>query len=238
VDRCIQVYNILHVAEGVLPAKNPVGGNENSNTEDGQDEDPVYDVRTYRSYARGVASSNLQISFDALFEGEMGLNGTGNVINALYSAQMVAVFILIICALVDFMAFFSGLLLFQDIFLLDMKGKSKLSKLGYIAFDAILTKYLMPPERIGDHRKRKIALIYYLLYCEYNKPKDKPLDKKHVDQALLARLKVDPDAFKVLLYRTLEYLESNSVAVDTPEFHGWLDSFVKKNGIEFDEVLT
>jgi hypothetical protein len=119
-----------------------------------------------------------------------------------------------------------------------MKGKSKLSKLGYIAFDAILTKYLMPPERIGDHRKRKIALIYYLLYCEYNKPKDKPLDKKHVDQALLARLKVDPEAFKVLLYRTLEYLESNSVAVDTPEFHGWLDSFVKKNGIEFDEVLT
>ena len=41
----------------------------------------------------------------------------------------------------------------------------------------------------------------------------------------------------VLLYRTLEYLESNSVSIDTPEFHGWLDSFVKKNGIEFDEVL-
>lgn len=237
VDRCIQIYNILNVAEGVLPAENPVGGNENSNTEDGQDEDPVYSVRTYRSYARGVASSNLQISFDALFEGKMELNGTGNVINALYSAQMVAVFILIICALVDFMAFFSGLLLFQDIFLLDMKGKSKLSKLGYIAFDAILTKYLMPPERIGDHRKRKIALIYYLLYCEYPKHKNNAINKSYVDRVLLDRLDVDPDAFMVLLYRTLEYLESNSVSIDTPEFHGWLDSFVKKNGIEFDEVL-
>ena len=257
VDRCIQVYNILNVVEHTQStAQNGGNGGATVLTQpsvptdpaEDQEADAVYTVRTYRSYARGVASSNLQISFDALFKGEMGLNGTGTFmdkhdgeqhnINALYSAQMVAVFILIICALVDFMAFFSGLLLFQDIFLLEMKGKSKLSKLGYIAFDAILTKYLMPPERIGDHRKRKIALIYYLLYCEYNKPKDKPLDKKHVDQALLARLKVDPDAFKVLLYRTLEYLESNSVAVDTPEFHGWLDSFVKKNGIEFDEVLT
>lgn len=219
VDRAIQVYNILHVA----------GGN--------RDEAAVYDVRTYRSYARGVASSNLQISFDALFKGEMGLNGTGNVINDLYSAQMVAVFILIICALVDFMAFFSGLLLFQDIFLLDMKRKSKLSKLGYIAFDAILTKYLMPPERIGDHRKRKIALIYYLLYCEYPKHKNGEINKSYVDRVLLDRLDVDPDAFMVLLYRTLEYLERNSVSIDTPEFHGWLDSFVKKNGIEFDEVL-
>lgn len=256
VDRAIQVYNILNVVEHTQStAQN--GGNGGATvltqpsvpTDPAEDQkaDAVYTVRTYRSYARGVASSNLQISFDALFKGEMGLNGTGTFmtehdgeqhnINALYSAQMVAVFILIICALVDFMAFFSGLLLFQDIFLLEMKGKSKLSKLGYIAFDAILTKYLMPPERIGDHRKRKIALIYYLLYCEYNKPKDKPLDKKHVDQALLDNLNVDQEAFKVLLYRTLEYLESNSVSIDTPEFHGWLDSFVKKNGIEFDEVL-
>lgn len=256
VDRAIQVYNILNVVEHTQStAQN--GGNGGATvltqpsvpTDPAEDQkaDAVYTVRTYRSYARGVASSNLQISFDALFKGEMGLNGTGTFmaehdgeqhnINALYSAQMVAVFILIICALVDFMAFFSGLLLFQDIFLLDMKGKSKLSKLGYIAFDAILTKYLMPPERIGDHRKRKIALIYYLLYCEYPKHKNGEINKSYVDQVLLDRLDVDHEAFMVLLYRTLEYLESNSVSIDTPEFHGWLDSFVKKNGIEFDEVL-
>ena len=219
VDRAIQIYNILQVAVD--------NGNSNS----------VYTVRTYRSYAKGVASSNLQISLDALTKGTMGMNGTGNDINALYSAQMVAIFILIICALVDFMAFFSGLLLFQDIFLLEMKRESKLSKLGYIAFDAILTKYLMPPERDGNHRTQKTALIYYLLYCQYSKTKNDQLDKTHVDTNLLDKLKVEPEAFKVLLYRTLEYLEKNSVSIDTPEFHGWLDSFVKKNGINFDDVL-
>lgn len=200
--------------------------------------DKVYTVRKYRSYARGVASSNLQISFDTLLCGSMGLNDTGSEknadgemshnINALYSAQMIAKFILIICALVDFMAFFSGLLLFQDVFVLDMKKNSKLSKLGYINFDAVLSKYFMPTENDGSYRKLQIALIYYLLYCKNGNKNDADL---------LSRLNVDPDKLKDMLPRVHHFLDQYGVSITEAEFHGWLDSFAKKNGIDFDEVL-
>lgn len=236
VDRAIQVYNILHVAERTLStaqdggndgATVPTQPSEPTDLTEAQEADAVYTVRTYRSYARGVANSNLQSSFDALTEGSMGMNGTEGVIDALYSAQMIAVFILIICALVDFMAFFSGLLLFQDVFLLDMKRDSKLAKLGYIGFDAVLAKYFMPTEYLGKRRNLQIAQIYYLLYCK----------DTNLDADLLDELDVDQGAFMVMHKRTLDYLKGLGVCVDTPEFHGWLDSFSKKNGIDFEDIL-
>ncbi len=258
VDRSLQVYNILNVADSTLEKisddddegqtqTQELNTNQTTTVEedpssaekaDDQEETPsdkAYRVRTYRSYARGIATSNFQISFDALLKGGFGLNGTqptenqSPTIDALYSAQLVAAFILIICALVDFMAFFAGLLLFQDAFVLDIKRGSKLEKLGYVNFDAVLTQYFMPVEQKGTTRSHQIALIYYLINCR---------SRDTLDLELIGQMNVDSHGFTVRILRAKDFLKQYGLAADSADFHVWLTSLVQKNDIDFDEILN
>lgn len=273
VDRSLQIFNILNIADSVLdkthisaaitapsqPAETAESEtseskpNEPETTdpdEENVDEDQVkktdkaYWVRSFRSYAKGVSSSNFQIAFDTLFKGGFGMNNTevdelpnyavgnpgetGIVINALYSSQLVAVFILVICALVDCMAFFAGLLLFQDVFVFEMEQGSKLEKLGYVNFEAVLTDYFLPVDSTGKTRSHQIALIYYLL----NRRPFMTLDMQVIDQ-----INVDVQGFAVRVYQTLAFLDKFGIKQDSAELHVWLDKFVKRNNIDFDEIL-
>lgn len=228
----------------ILDAKNLVSGNagqvasvESNEGADAADmESMVTDtkesqaeiIRKYRNYAQGITNSDFQLSYDVLLKGFGGMNTTDGKIDALYSARTIAWFILLICLLVDFMAFFAGLLLFQDAFLLDMNSNEKQNRLGYINFEAVLTNYFMPPENDGYERKLRIALIYYLLYR-----RDSGLDDE-----LIKRTSVDSDTLKGMIARTEVFLQEYGLNQNNADFHLWLKSFVLKNDIQFVEVLN
>ena len=191
--------------------------------------DKPYTIRKFCSYAKGVANSNFQIAFDTLFRGGMGLNDTDGRIGALYSAQYVSVFIFVICLLVDFMAFFAGLLIFQDAFVLDIKKGSKLEKLGYVNFDAVMTDYFMPTDIEGTTRWHQIALLYYLLHCR---------SADTMDLQLIWLMKVDYKDFVVMIHNARAFLREYGISADSADFHVWLNSFVKKTGIDFNAILS
>lgn len=192
------------------------------------------DIRNYRNYAQGITNSDFQLSYDALLSGFGKLNTTGKTeegeynINALYNATTIAWFILLICLLVDFMAFFAGLLLFQDAFLLDMQQNEKRKRLGNINFDAVLTNYFMPADQEGAERKLRTALLYYLLY---RKGSD-------LDTELLSKLNVDLVTLGGMIQAADMFLAEYGVGKDYVDFHIWLKSFILKNDIQFDDVLN
>lgn len=192
------------------------------------------EIRNYRNYAQGITNSDFQLSYDALLSGFGKLNTTGKTddgeynINALYNATTIAWFILLICLLVDFMAFFAGLLLFQDAFLLDMQQNEKRKRLGNINFDAVLTNYFMPSEQEGAAQKLRTALLYYLLYRRGS----------DLDTELLSKLNVDLVALEGMIQAADMFLAEYGVGKDYTDFHIWLRSFVLKNDVQFDDVLN
>lgn len=137
--------------------------NKDSNVDTAQTETdtPAYRVRKYRNYARVISNSDFQISYDTLFKGEWGLNPVRDKINALYSSFVVALFLLIICALIDFLAFFSGLLIFKDVYLFEQN--SRIRQIGYLQYETELTQ-LFTFSKESPERILYLAFIYDLLY--------------------------------------------------------------------------
>lgn len=249
IDGALNIYNVLDTAQLVLdPGADPsdptdpgvptdpgADAGENSVTDDLADAEQI---RQYRNYAQGITQSNFQISYDTLLHGAGGMNSTGTCeaeeggrtfnIDALYTARIIAWFILLICLLVDFMAFFAGLLLFQDAFLLDMKNNKKLSSLGYVNFEALLTNYFTPNEEQGADRRHQLALIYHLLYSNV---------ATGPDERLIASLNVNPQLLKGMIAKTEEFLKGYQLDNGNTEFHAWLLSFVQRSGITFEEIL-
>lgn len=224
---------------GIAPTKTRPSGTTTTNLSE-----PVVEadhtialLREYLNYARGIKNSDFQLSYDTLLRGGFGMNSTlaytGQKIDALYRAQAIACFILLICMLVDFMAFFSGLLLFQEAFLLDMENRDKLVKLGYINFDAVLTNYFTPCAETGEERKYDLSLIYYLLYSRTARNADGQLD---VDDVLVSRLPVDADRLKAMIQKAQDFLDEYGVSADDPDFHVWMKSFIQKSAVTFQEL--
>lgn len=198
--------------------------NETDNTD-------IQTIRGYLNYANGLTNSDFQISYDTLLKGKLGMRPDKFVINAVDRSWAVAIFILLICVLVDLMAFFSGLLLFQDAFLLDMKQNDKLKQLGYISYDAALTGYFAIPDDMdtrGKDYQYRLALIYYLLYC----------NDASLKSYVIPKLKgIDEDLLMPMVEQTKSFLEGYCINDQDPDFHRWLMGYVQANNISFDSIL-
>ena len=122
---------------------------------------PAYEAQRYRNYAMGIARLEFQISYDALLRGHLGMNPVREEINELYTTSTIAVFLLLICLLIDMLAFFSGLLLFKSIYLF---GKNAgILQMGYLNYDIALT-YLFAPPKDSHSRVLHLAFLYRVLY--------------------------------------------------------------------------
>lgn len=158
IDRALAVDSVLHSFDA----------SEKEDTSDKEDpsgkkkeESPAYTVQKYRNYAQGIAQLEFQISYDALLHGRLNLNPVREDIPALYSASTIALFLLLICVLIDLMAFFSGLLLFKGVYL--FRKNSGLLELGYLNYEAALSGLFTPPKD-PHSRVLHLAFIYSLLY--------------------------------------------------------------------------
>ena len=130
--------------------------------ETGAEGSGAYLAQQFRNYAQGITYSDFQISYDALLHGGLGINPSRDAgLTALYAASPIAWFLLLICALVDFSAFFAGLLLFKDIYL--FRKNEKIIEVGYLNYEAELTNFFTPPES-GTERLLHLAFLYKLLY--------------------------------------------------------------------------
>lgn len=242
IDRMLVVNNILAVEEAATALQEnqaaltdqeehaaPDGENAwNTGAQEQKDTDKVYAVRRYRNYAQGVVYSNFQISYDALLRGSVGLNEDADTINALYRSTAVAVFILLICALVDLMAFFAGLLLFKDVFLFERNRK--LRELGYLNYEAALTHLFRVPEG-GKERLLQLAFLYKLLYG------DGRLQYPDADKCTSPDLLRD-GGFQAMFDEMWEVLDRLGLGKEhEADLRLWLLSYVAKNGISFDEMF-
>ena len=158
VDKALNLNDILAVVDNVLN-KSDATELESNETESESGENSSYTIRRHRSYAQGLAYSNFLISYDTLLKGGAGLNSSPE-IDALYHSQGTAGFMLLICVLIDMMAFFGGLLLFKDIYLIE--SNRKLDELGYTNYEAALTNLFTPPDG-RKYRLLHLAVVYCLL---------------------------------------------------------------------------
>ena len=170
IDRALNVDSILHSFD--------TSGGDDKDDEGNlvkKEDSPAYTVQKYRNYAQGIAQLEFQISYDALFHGHLNLNPVRKDIPALYSASTIALFLLLICILIDLMAFFSGLLLFKGVYL--FRKNSGLLNLGYLNYEAALSSLFTPPKD-SHGRILHLAFIYGLLYGEASgeEEPDKPED--------------------------------------------------------------
>ena len=167
IDKALNVDRVLHSFDTTR------GGKEADETDSS-----AYTVQKYRNYAQGIARLEFQISYDALLHGYLNLNPVREDIPALYSASAIALFLLLICILIDLMAFFSGLLLFKGVYL--FRKNNSLLNLGYLNYEAALSSLFTPPKD-SHGRVLHLAFIYSLLYGEAtgkeepDKPEDGPL---------------------------------------------------------------
>lgn len=123
----------------------------------------VYKTQQYRNYARGIARLEFQISYDALFRGHFNMNPdpVRDAINELYTTSTISIFLLVICLLIDMLAFFSGLLLFKNIYLF---GKnSGILQMGYLNYEIALS-YLFALPKDSHCRVLHLAFMYKVLY--------------------------------------------------------------------------
>lgn len=128
--------------------------------------DAVYKTQQYRNYARGIAHLEFQISYDALFHGCF-MNPVSDKINELYTTSTIAVFLLLICLLIDMLAFFSGLLLFKSIYLF---GKNAgILQMGYLNYEIALS-YLFAVPKDFHSRVLHLAFIYKVLHGDASTP--------------------------------------------------------------------
>lgn len=232
IDRALNIHDIMVVADNIVvdPSQSTSESenqqnytlqllvNKEHDKDSGEKLSNAYSVRTYLNYAQGIAFSNFQISYDALLRGNLGLNpDPKKAIDTLYSSNIVAIFMLLICALVDLVAFFSGLLLFKNIFL--FRENERIKEIGYLNYDAILTDFFALPEK-GTERILHLAFIYRILYGESNPPKNISMNNKQ---------------FEAFYRDNLETLniENNNL----PDVRLWLTSFVQENDVKFDELL-
>ena len=229
IDRMLQINNILSSEEAISTL------NENkkaaTDTEDSNvvEADKSYAVRRYRNYAQGIVYSNFQISYDALLRGGMGLNENAETLNALYHSTTVAMFILLICALVDLMAFFMGLLLFKDVFLFG--HNEELENLGYLNYETALTNLFRVPSG-GKERKLHLALIYRLLYG------DNTTQYSDKNQVFTSEIMQSAD-FYAMFKETRKVLERLDLCDShMADLRLWLLSYVEKNDISFDELFS
>lgn len=236
IDRMLAIYHILSAADPVLSRQEDAEQNEAPGAGVGQapgeeeEASPEYTIRAYRSYAQGIAHSNFQISYDALLRG-LGLNQYRDRIDVLYRSSMVAIFLLLICFLVDMMAFFGGLLLFKQVFLFE-KNK-KLEEVGYLNYDAMLTNLFTPPK--GEPiRLLHLALIYRLIYGDPNEAHaDLPSAMNEME---ILHDYLNSQDFQTLYDETWKILRQMDITEkNMPDLQQWLISFVQKNGIDFDE---
>lgn len=198
-------------------------------------------IQAYLSYARSITNSDLLLSYDTLFRGSFGLNptfeSTDKGIEALYSSQTVAVFILLICALIDFMAFFAGLLLFQNAFLISFGKKEdnngqptsedgKATELGYLALDAMLTNYFMPPDEKGHQRTYRLALIF----CCLNNIQPEDIENNE-------NLPINVNTFTLKGMLTAHKTAMRQYGLSDSDIAVWLRSFMTMNNIMLDEIM-
>lgn len=158
IDRALAVDSVLHSFDA--SEKEDTSGKEDPSDKK-KEESPAYTVQKYRNYAQGIAQLEFQISYDALLHGRLNLNPVRGDIPALYSASTIALFLLLICVLIDLMAFFSGLLLFKGVYL--FRKNSGLLELGYLNYEAALSGLFTPPKD-PHSRVLHLAFIYSLLY--------------------------------------------------------------------------
>lgn len=158
IDRALAVDSVLHSFDA--SEKEDTSGKEDPSGKK-KEESPAYTVQKYRNYAQGIAQLEFQISYDALLHGRLNLNPVRGDIPALYSASTIALFLLLICILIDLMAFFSGLLLFKGVYL--FTKNSGLLELGYLNYEAALSGLFTPPKD-PHSRVLHLAFIYSLLY--------------------------------------------------------------------------
>lgn len=155
IDRALGLNNILQSFD--------TGGDGAINgTSNGRDwSDAVYKTQQYRNYARSIAHLEFQISYDALFRGRLNMNPVRNDIDELYTTAPISIFLLVICLLIDMLAFFSGLLLFKSIYLF---GKnSGILQMGYLNYEIALS-YLFTPPTDFHCRVLHLAFMYRVLY--------------------------------------------------------------------------
>lgn len=155
IDRALSLNSILQSFD--------TGGDGAINgTSNGRDwSDAVYKTQQYRNYARSIAHLEFQISYDALFRGRLNMNPVRNDIDELYTTAPISIFLLVICLLIDMLAFFSGLLLFKNIYLF---GKnSGILQMGYLNYEIALS-YLFTPPTDFHCRVLHLAFMYRVLY--------------------------------------------------------------------------
>ena len=209
-------------------------------------------AQQFRNYAQGITYSDFQISYDALLHGGLGINPSRDAgLTALYAASPIAWFLLLICALVDFSAFFAGLLLFKDIYL--FRKNEKIIEVGYLNYEAELTNFFTPPES-GTERLLHLAFLYKLLYgvpeekaeeppaLEEEVPEGEPAKQESpLDTARLRAILASPE-FEAFCRGGEAALSAFGIRRDGedsgyPDLLVWLSSFVKKNDISFDVLF-
>ena len=143
------------------------------------------DILRYLNYAHGISNSNFLISYDTLLHGQFGLNPNNSKINGLYSSTPIALFILLICFLIDMAAFFSGLLIFKEVFLMNADDNEKLKNLGYISYETLLTQQLTYLKNLDSNTCQTI--MDRLLHESYEDLSKKQDDQKQDDQSSIIK---------------------------------------------------
>ena len=231
----IKLDNFIEKALNINDILTTVAIVENKKDDEISGDTSAYVIRRGRSYAQGITYSNFQISYDTLLGGGLGLN-PDHAINALYNAQETAWFMLLICFLVDMMAFFSGLLLFKNIFLFSQNAM--LDRVGYLNYEAILTDLFAIDEDAQEphHKLLQIALIYALLYGNPYEDEPYPPTPPAGAEKLYGILTSEEFLCRWQTTQiTLEYLGITPEKL--PDLRLWLFSFVREDEISFDELF-
>lgn len=194
-----------------------------------------YTARLLQNYAQSIQDGTFQISIEAL---TAWLFHPGQPqYEPLRAVTLVAIFIFIICLLVDFMSLFSGWVLFKNVYLL--KCNPKIDDVSYLNYEAVLIELLTSPKGGGEKRLH-LAFLYVLLHGDplaAGTPvgPGQPLPTSHSLYELL--LSAEFRAFLQEKYRVLEDLGLLADGKPSPEFQTWATTFVHEREIDFSPLF-
>lgn len=195
-----------------------------------------YTARLLQNYAQSIQDGTFQISIEAL---TAWLFHPGQPqYEPLRAVTLVALFIFIICLLVDFMSFFSGWVLFKSVYLL--KRNPKIDDVSYLNYEAVLIELLTSPKEGKEEQRLHLAFLYVLLHGDplaAGTPvgPGQPLPTSHGLYELL--LSAEFRAFLQEKYRILEDLGLLADGKPSPEFQTWATTFVHEREIDFSPLF-
>jgi len=148
---------------------------------------PIFHVRELRSYAHAITYSNFQMAADVLLLGRYNLNPSverddaGDIaggLTSLYAASAVALAFLVFAFIKDFVTFAAGMLIRKDIYAFIPSDTAPLRRMGFVAYNKMLTKVFQPPKS-GDLRSLYDEGLTAILKGALDKDASSELTKWH-----------------------------------------------------------